>query len=137
MNNRMALIVLPLLLAIMYGVFELGRAFSTLAAARRELATATRFLAGVPAAEVCGRGFVQARNLAVYGNVDGAGPRLLTGWTLAGIRLEKPASCSAEAHPATVRLAARIEHRLLLWQLLGRPGAIALRLAQEQRWRGD
>ena len=136
MNNRSRIVALPLLLAVMYGAFELGRAFSALSEARRDLASATRFLAGVPAAEICGPGFVQARNLAVYGNVDGAGPRLLPGMSTAGIRLEKPAGCSGAVGPATVRLAARLEYRVLLWQLLGRPGAITLRLAQEQRWRG-
>lgn len=132
-----AAVVLPVLLIIVGGAFDFGRAFALLADAQRDLRTATRFLSRLPAQAVCGWGLIEARNLAVYGNVQGTGSPHLTGWTTTDIVKELPAICSSDTDPGVVKLSAKIRYRALMWRTVGLPGELTFAIEHEERWQGE
>ena len=102
-------LVLPFLIALMIGIYDFGRGYETLSTAQKSMQVATRYLSLLPKSAICGWGGNRAKNLAVYGNVDGAGQRLLPGWSLSGIRLIAPADEIARTSPAlSTRMTARI-----------------------------
>lgn len=132
-----AAVVLPILLIIVGGVFDFGRAFSLLADAQRDLRTATRFLATLPAPAVCGWGLIQARNLAVFGNIQGTGTAHLSGWTTSDIIRELPVDCSKTTDLGTIKLSAKIRFQALVWKSVGLPGDLTLSVEHEERWIGE
>jgi hypothetical protein len=132
-----AAVVLPILLVIVMGAFDFGRAFSTLSDAQRDLRTAARFLSTLPASAVCGWGLVQARNLAVYGNTAGTGTRHVSGWTTNDIILQSPTSCTGAPSLGVIRLNATVRYDALIWQSVGLPGSINFNISHEERWQGE
>lgn len=80
-------LVLPLLLSLLAGVSEFGRALYHHHVVEMALRNATRYLSRVPdpAAEAA-----TARNLAAYGTPDGSGSPLVPYWTGGGITIEGP-----------------------------------------------
>jgi hypothetical protein len=132
-----AAVVLPILLIIVMGAFDFGRAFSTLSDAQRDLRTATRFLSTLPASAVCGWGLVQARNLAVFGNTAGTGTPHVSGWQTADIILQSPTSCSGVTSLGVIRLSATVRYDALIWQSIGLPGSINFNISHEERWQGE
>lgn len=132
-----AAVVLPVLLVIVMGAFDFGRAFSTLSDAQRDLRTATRFLATLPASAVCSWGLVQARNLAVFGNTAGTGSQHVSGWKTADIILQSPTSCNGVTSLGVIRLSATVKYDALIWQGVGLPSSIDFNISHEERWQGE
>jgi hypothetical protein len=132
-----AAVVLPILLIIVMGAFDFGRAFSTLSDAQRDLRTAARFLSTLPVSAVCGWGLTQARNLAVYGNTTGSRTQHLSGWKTTDIILQSPATCSGVTSLGVIRLNATIKYDALIWQSIGLPGTITFNISHEERWQGE
>jgi hypothetical protein len=132
-----AAVVLPILLVIVMGAFDFGRAFSTLSDAQRDLRTATRFLATLPASAVCGWGLVQARNLAVYGNTAGSRTQHLAGWETNDIILQSPTSCDGVTSLGVIRLNATVSYDAMIWKNVGLPGSINFNISHEERWQGE
>lgn len=132
-----AAIVLPVLIVIICGAFDFGRAFSTLSDAQRDLRTATRFLSTLPASAVCGWGLIQARNLAVYGNTGGSGAQHVQGWSTSDIKLDQPTSCTSPSGLGVIRLSANVRYDALIWQTVGLPGSITFAIEHEERWQGE
>lgn len=137
-----AAVVLPILVIIVCGAFDFGRAFSTLSDAQRDLRTATRFLATLPAIALCGTdqwGLQQARKLALTGKVDNTGTQHLPGWTATDITMLRPtaAECGSAAGPLVVKLNGRIKYEGLIWHTVGIPGTITFSIDHEERWLGE
>lgn len=131
-----AAVALPVLLIIVSGAFDFGRAFSTLADAQRGLRTATRFLTALPAESVCGWGLVQARNLAVYGNTAGHEPKVIAGWKTSDITMQAPVNCNV-ADIGLIRLSAKVSYEALMWKTVGLPESITFTIEHEERWQGE
>ena len=75
-------LILPLLLLLTFITTEFGRAMFEYNAVTKSTRNAVRYLSyQTPDTQI-----TQARNLMVYGNVDGTGPRLVRGLTLANVQ---------------------------------------------------
>lgn len=131
-------IALPVLIALMVGVIDFGWANSNLATAQKSLRNATRYLAVLPAEAICGStpwGLGKAKKLAVYGSLDHP---LISGWSESDVSLN-PMTCEdwPTAPPRIVWLEADVEHKGLLWKLIGITGPLTMHASHQERWIGD
>jgi Flp pilus assembly protein TadG len=99
-------IILPVAILLMSGGVEFGNLFSAYGTANKSVRDATRYLARVPQANVCGWGLTNATTLAIYGNLGGTGTSLLpttTTVTLQNGDCNNPTNITLEADvPYTV-----------------------------------
>lgn len=129
--------VLPILLLVVCGGFDFGRAFSTMSDAQKGLRAATRFLTTLPAAAVCDGTFLrQAQNLAVYGNVGGTGRATIEGWKPQDVVKVTPTACTA-ADLGIIKLSSRVTYNALIWRVVGLPASISFTVEHEERWLGE
>jgi len=132
-----AAVVLPLVIIVAAGAFDLARAFATISTAQRGLRDATRFLSTLPQQAVCGWGLAQARNLAIYGNTTGTGTAAIAGWRPENIILAEPEECEPDETIHTIRLTTRVSYSALIWQAVGLPSSMSFNLEHEERWLGQ
>ena len=134
-----AAVALPVLLIVVCGAFDFGRAFSTLADAQKSLRAATRFLATLPATAVCDPYYQQqARNLAVYGKIDPppGTKKSLQGWHTTDIVILSPIDCTV-ADLGKVQIKAAIAYQAWMWQTVGLPDTITFNIEHQERWQGE
>jgi hypothetical protein len=138
-----AAVVVPVLIIIMVGLADFGRAYATLSAAQKSLRGATRYLATLPPAAVCDWGLTKARNLAVYGRTDpptGSVP-LVAGWSVGSITLRLPPGASPPDCSGTslgrIELSAQVPYSALIWQVAGLPDTLTMTTSHEERWIGE
>jgi Flp pilus assembly protein TadG len=132
-----AAVVLPVLIIMMGGIFDFGRAYSTLVTAQKSLRGAVRYLTLLPSGAVCDWGATNAKNLAVYGNTAGTGTALLTGWTVSNISLDSPATCSYSASVGKITMSASVPYTSIMWSVVGLPASITMNVQYEERWIGQ
>ncbi len=126
-------LVMPLLIALMTGATDFGRAYMTSSTADKSMRDATRYLAHVPFSAVCGWGLTNAQNLAVYGNTGGTGNPLISGWSTANVTLAQPTSCAGTpANDQMVKLTATVPFAAIMF--VGLPST--LNTQHEERWIG-
>lgn len=138
-----AAIVLPILIIIMVGIVDFGRAYATLSAAQKSLRGATRYLATLPPGAVCSWGLINAQNMAVYGETapeEDAEP-LVPGWSLGSIVLTlppdaPPPDCSGTSL-GRIQLSAEVPYTALIWQVAGLPETLTMTTSHEERWIGE
>jgi hypothetical protein len=89
-------LVVPMAISLMAGGVDFGMALATQATGSKSVHDAARYLGTLPPSAVCGWGQTNAKNLAVYGNLDGTGNTLITGWSTTNITITtSPAGCAA------------------------------------------
>lgn len=135
-----AAIILPVVLLIIGGIYDFGRAAATMSAAQKSLRGAVRYLSLLPSGLVCSTwGVTNAKNLALYGSTTAgtAGSELIKGWTASDISLDLPTSCSNNAAVTTIRMSASVPYNSLMWGILGLPGSITMNVEHEERWIGQ
>lgn len=132
-----AAVVLPVLIVVMAGAFDFGRAFTTLSVAQKGLRAATRFMSTLPVQAVCGWGLDQGRKLAIYGNIEGTGKAAIPGWVPTDIILEQPVSCAPPEDVSIIRLSTHVHYKALMWQTVGLPSTISLSTEHEEKWLGQ
>lgn len=103
-------IIFPLVLTLMFGIIDFGRAIQDYHTADKSMRSATRYLARVPAAAACdpGWGWTNAKNLAIYGTIDPAeGDKpLILGWAADTLTLDRDPNCPNE--PTTIAIQADV-----------------------------
>ncbi len=106
-----ATVVFPVILTLMFGILDFGRAIQDYHTADKSMRNAARYLARVPADAVCDWGWDNAQNLAIYGLMDppnGAKP-LIQGWAADTLSLERsPACVDPAAEPMTITISANV-----------------------------
>lgn len=132
-----ATLVVPLLIAILVGVFDIGRAYTTLSAAQKSLRGAVRYLSVLPADAVCTWGLVNATNLALYGNIEGedSGAPMLV--ELDDIDLTPTTCDEATLKVEPIRMEASVLYTPLIASALAIPGSITMTTSYEGRWIGE
>ena len=125
-----ATLAMPVVIALMMGATDFGRAYSTSSTADKSMRDAARYLAHLPASAVCGWGLTNAQNLAVYGNIAGSGSPLISGWSTANVTLTQPASCAS--NPTIIQLSATVPFTSIM--LAGMPTTLSTQ--HEERWIG-
>src|SRR5262245_5506732 len=98
-----AALMMPLAISLMAGGTDFGRAYSVASTADKSMRAAARYLARMPcdaaalgactsATAICGWGFTNARNLAVYGKLTvAAGDQpLIANWSTGNVSLGLP-----------------------------------------------
>ncbi|MEI7598005.1 MAG: TadE/TadG family type IV pilus assembly protein [Aestuariivirga sp.] len=129
-------IVLPVILVVIGGIFDFGRAYATLSAAQKSLWSATRYLSHVPYEQVCSSwALADAKNIALYGNTAGTGPLLVTGWTAGDITLNAPTNCNNPV--VAIRMSANVPYLSFMWGVVGLPERITMTAEHEERWIGQ
>jgi Flp pilus assembly protein TadG len=134
-----AIIILPLALSLMAGGVEFGRIFSAYATADKAMRDAARYLARVPQSAICGWGFTNAQNLAVYGKLNPSlsDEPLISGWTPATVTRTSPASCAALSDPVVVELAADVPFSVNMLSVVGLPSSFTLHVTHQERHIGE
>jgi Flp pilus assembly protein TadG len=86
-----ATIYMPIAISLMVGGVDFGMAFSAQATVEKSVRDAARFLASLPIPPISATrlgcstwAIAKAKNLAVYGNLSGTGPALISGWQTGG-----------------------------------------------------
>lgn len=131
-----AAIVLPVILVIIGGIFDFGRAYATLSAAQKSLWSATRYLAHVPYEKLCSSwALTDAKNIALHGNTAGTGPLLVAGWTADDISLNSPTNCNDPV--VAIRMSANVPYLSFMWGVVGLPDQITMTAEHEERWIGQ
>lgn len=86
-------IVLPLLLAITFGITEFGRAIYTYNTLAKSTRDAVRYLSTQASGSTTAR--TTARNLVTYGNPKGTGTPLVPGLTTSMVQFCDPSDCAS------------------------------------------
>jgi TadE-like protein len=138
-------LVLPVAISLMAGGVEFGRVYSASSTADKSMRDAARYLARVcdpgttggcaSGAAVCGWGLTNAKNLAVYGNVNGTGPSLIAGWSTTNITLQQPSDCSTP--PTIIQLTATVPFTSIMLSAVGLSNSITMHVQHEERWIGE
>jgi hypothetical protein len=136
-----ATIVFPVVLVLMVGVIDMGRAVQDYHTADKSMRSAARYLARVPAPATCddGWGWERAQNLAMYGttNPDEEGGEivarpLILGWTDKNtLTLERDPACPGE--PTTVAISADVPIPTPFITAIGMSGTVNVRVRHEER----
>jgi hypothetical protein len=131
--------MMPLVISLMVGSTDFGRAFAVSSTADKSMRDAARYLARVPSGGICGWGLTNAKNLAVYGKltVSAGDQPLIPGWSTADVTLMLPASCATLPSPTVVRLEATVPFTGLMLSAVGLTNAITMHVHHEQRWIGE
>lgn len=130
-----ATIAVPVVIIVLAGAFDFGRAYATLSTAQRGLRSATRFLSTLPQTAVCGWGLTQAKNLAVFGNTAGTGSSPIVGWGTTNISLASPTDCTG-ASIGVIELDTTVPFTAVTWSFVGLPNSITLTTSHQERWIG-
>jgi hypothetical protein len=144
--------MMPLVISLMVGSTDFGRAFAVSSTADKSLRNAARYLARVPCGSgapgsctsatttICGWGLTNAKNLAVYGKltVSAGDQPLIPGWSTSNITLTLPTNnCSALLSPTVIRLEATVPFTGLMLGAVGLSNAITMHVQHEERWIGE
>lgn len=132
-----AAVLLPVILGVMGGIFDFGRAYATMAAAQKSLRGAVRYLTLLPSGAVCSWGATNARNIAVYGNFSGSGSPVVTGWTVDDVTLVSPTTCAYATPVGKIKMSADVPYTSLMWNIVGLPSTITMSVEYEERWVGQ
>ena len=127
--------MLPIVIVLMAGLIDFGRAYLTLATAQKSARTAVRYLTTLPPAVICDWGFTRAKNLARFGNIGGTGTPLVADWQDGQITLDTP-SCPATT-AGIVRVRADVPFKPLMWPAVGLPSTMTLKVDYQERWIGE
>lgn len=129
-------IVFPLVLTLMFGVLDIARAIQDYHTSDKSMRSAARYLSRVPAEGICGWGWDNAQNLALYGTIDppvGARP-LIVGWTAGTLSLKRDPDCADPVDdPMTVVIEADVPIPTPLISAIGMPSTINVRVRHEER----
>ena len=145
-----AALMMPLVISLMVGGTDFGRAFAVSSTADKSMRDAARYLARVPcnsaslgtctsAPAICGWGLTNAQNLAVYGKLTvlpGDKP-LIPGWSTSNITLTLPTDCTALPNPTVIRLEATVPFTGIMLSAVGLSNAITMHVHHEERWIGE
>ena len=115
---------------------DFGLAYSSAATADKSMREAARYLARVPASAVCGWGLTNARNLAVYGNLSGTGPALISGWTVGNVQLALP-SDNCVSTPTVVKLTATPQYNAMMLSVFILSNSLSMSVQHEETWIGE
>ena len=131
-------VVLPLLVVLMGGVYDFGRAYGAMSAGQKSMRAAVRYLTRLPAETVCnGWALTQARNIALYGNTAGTGTLLIPNWTAGDITLTtKPNNCPTTS-VNTINMSANVPYSSLMWSVIGLGSNTTMRVEHEEKWVGQ
>jgi len=145
-----AALMMPLMISLMVGGTDFGRAFAVSSTADKSMRDAARYLARMPcdaaalgtctsAAAVCGWGLTNAQNLAVYGKLTvlpGDMP-LIPGWSTSNITLTLPTDCTSLPNPTVIHLEATVPFTGIMLSAVGLSNAITMHVHHEERWIGE
>lgn len=133
-----AAIIIPIMVVLMGGIFDFGRAYGTISAGQKSMRSAVRFLTRLPAETVCSSwALAQAKNIALYGNTAGTGNLLVPNWTAGDITLTtKPSNCPATS-VTNINLSASVPYSSLMWSAIGLGNTITLTVEHEEKWVGQ
>ena len=129
-------IVFPLLLTLMLGVLDIGRAFHDYHTADKAMRDAARYLARVPADAVCDWGWERAQNLAIYGRITPEDPPqpLIADWEADTLSLERDPTCDdASTDSMTITISAVVPIPTPLVSALGFSSTINVQVRHEER----
>lgn len=131
-------VVLPLLVILMGGVYDFGRAYGTMSAGQKSMRAAVRYLTRLPAEAVCNSwALTQAKNIALYGNTAGTGSLLIPNWTAGDITLTtKPTNCPTTS-VTNINLSANVPYSSLMWSVIGLGNNTTMRVEHEEKWVGQ
>jgi hypothetical protein len=134
-----AAVMMPLVISLMVGSTDFGRAFAVSATADKSMRDAARYLARVPSGAICSWGLTNAKNLAVYGKLTvSAGDKpLIHGWSTNDITLALPTNCAALPSPTVVRLEATVPFTGIMLSAVGLSNVITMHVQHEQRSIGE
>lgn len=134
-----AAFVIPLALALMVGVTDFGRAFSTLATAEKSIGAAVRYLTFLPGSGVCTGttpwGITKAKNIALYGNTAGTGSLTVKGWQADNITVTVTPACPMQLG-AVIRINADVPFTPIGWTIFGLSSTMTLKAKYEGKWIG-
>lgn len=139
-------VVLPVIIVLMGGIYDFGRAYATMSAAQKSLRGAVRYLTLQPLAFACSStAQTKARNLALFGNTDGTGNALVHGWKASDISVsvldindDPITDCSGV--PSLVKIAmtsSKVPYDSLMWGIVGLPNSINMSVSHQERWIGQ
>jgi hypothetical protein len=131
--------MMPLVISLMVGSTDFGRAFAVSSTADKSMRDAARYLARVPQGAICGWGLTNAKNLAVYGKltVSAGDQPLIDGWSINDITLTLPTDCAAMPSPTVVRLEATVPFTGIMLSAVGLSNAITMHVQHEERSIGE
>ncbi len=127
------LLVLPILLALIVGSFQLGSILAFRHTADKSVRAATRYLARLPEASFTVApkwGLTEAQNLALTGTRSAGGNLLLPGWSDPTSIAFTPGTYNGTP---TVRLRAEVPVQIPVLRAFGFENAITLSVAHEER----
>lgn len=131
-----ATIVVPLLIFMLVGLADFGRAYVTMSAAQKSLRGAVRYLTLLPAPAVCTWGFTNAQNLALYGHVGA--PAVGETPLLNSVTKITPATCTdAILRTTPIKLEATVTYNPMILSVWAFKGGIDLTVEHEERWIGQ
>ena len=134
-----AALVIPIAIALLVGVMDFGRAYFTLATAEKSVGAAVRYLTFLPGSAICDGttpwGVTKAKNVALYGNVDGTGSVLVRGWQASNITVTVTPACPI-ANGSVIRIDADVPFTSVGWAILGFSSTTTLKAKYEGKWIG-
>jgi hypothetical protein len=137
-----ATIVFPVVLVLMVGVIDIGRAIQDYHTADKSMRSAARYLARVPADATCAWGWDRAQNLAMYGTINPeeqngviVSPPLILGWTDKNtLTLNRDPVCAdAPGDPMTIAISADVPIPTPFITAIGMSSSVNVRVRHEER----
>jgi len=133
-----AAVVIPIMVVLMGGIYDFGRAYGAMSAGQKSMRAAVRFLTRLPAETVCKSWALdQAKNIALYGNTAGTGSLLVPNWTTGDITLTtKPNNCPTTS-VTNINMSASVPYSSLMWSAIGFGDTTTMRVEHEEKWVGQ
>ena len=131
-----AIIVLPITISLMAGGVEFGRILSAHATVDKSMRSAARYLAQVPPDAVCGWGFSNAQNIAVYGQVNAGSTPVVPGMTTAMVTRFSPADCAGLPDPTVIEIRAAVPFAVNMLSVVGITNSHTLSVSHQERHLG-
>lgn len=138
-----AALVIPMLIYLMIGIIDFGRAYMSISSAEKSLRSGARYMSKLTATSLCSSAEqTKAKNLILYGSTTAGGQLVVQGWNDPGtITITLTPACatppSTTPTDRTINIKGQVPFNALALGALGISTSFTLNTQHEERWIGQ
>jgi Flp pilus assembly protein TadG len=130
------IIVLPIALSLMAGGVEFGQIWSEYGTIAKSVRDSTRYLARLKYDAICDWGLTNAKNMAVYGSINGTTP-VISNFSTNDVTLVTPDCGAAPAGGYSVEMRASVSYTGTMLSVIGLDNTFTITVTHEEPHVGD
>lgn len=136
-------LVIPLLIYMMIGIMDFGRAYLSISSAEKSLRSGARYLSKLSATSLCSAGEqTKAKNMILYGSTASGGRLMVQGWSdpdTITITLTPACATPPSTTPTdrTINIKGQVPFTAMALAALGMSTTFTLSTEHEERWLGQ